>query len=152
MARSKYHVRWMIHSDIDSALKADTLFQFMDEADLKARIGKRNVIGMVILQDDTVVGFMLYKLHKDRLTLLAMSVHPDHRRQGAGKRMIHWLIDRLGRNLGRELIDTVPIDLARKEVLSLLTGFGFSPLQDESDTVVMAVCKEVLVAKRLVSK
>ena len=50
---------------------------------------------MVAEQEGTVVGFMIYELHRSRLHILNFSVHPTHLRMGIGKQMVDKLIGKL---------------------------------------------------------
>jgi ribosomal-protein-alanine N-acetyltransferase len=56
---------------------------------------QRNCIGMVAESNEKVVGFMVYELHKNRLHVLNIAVHPDHRRTGIGNAMIEKLVSKL---------------------------------------------------------
>jgi len=50
---------------------------------------------MVAEQDDDVLGFMIYELHKQRLHILNFAVHPDQRRKGIGETMVNKLLGKL---------------------------------------------------------
>jgi ribosomal-protein-alanine N-acetyltransferase len=50
---------------------------------------------MVAEEDDKVVGFMIYELHKNRLHILNFCVHPEHHRTGVGRAMLSKLLGKL---------------------------------------------------------
>jgi ribosomal-protein-alanine N-acetyltransferase len=65
------------------------------EEDFLRCLRQRNCIGMVAEQDEKVVGFMIYELHKTKLHILNFAVHPRFRRNGIGQQMIAKLIGKL---------------------------------------------------------
>lgn len=91
------HIRWMIRRDMPSVLGIENAcFEFAwNEDDFIRCLRQRNCIGMVAEEDDKVVGFMIYELHKNRLHILNFAVHPDHRRSGVGNAMINKLLGKL---------------------------------------------------------
>ncbi len=50
---------------------------------------------MVAEIDDTIVGYMIYELHQNRLHILNFAVHPNHRHQGVGRSMVEKLVGKL---------------------------------------------------------
>jgi ribosomal-protein-alanine N-acetyltransferase len=91
------HIRWMIRRDMPAVLGIENrCFEFAwNEDDFIRCLRQRNCIGMVAEEDDKVVGFMIYELHKNRLHILNFAVHPDHRRTGIGNAMINKLLGKL---------------------------------------------------------
>jgi ribosomal protein S18 acetylase RimI-like enzyme len=67
---------------------------------------QRDCIGKVVSWHDLVIGFMIYKIIHDGYRILNIAVHPDFRMQGAGKKMIESLAQRLGQD-GRERIEAL---------------------------------------------
>src|SRR5690606_38154460 len=65
------------------------------EDDFIRCLRQRNCIGMVAEQDDQVVGFMIYELHKNRLHVLNFAVAEHVRRQGVGRAMVSKLLSKL---------------------------------------------------------
>lgn len=57
---------------------------------------QRNSIGMIAEYDEKVISHMLYSLHRNRIELLSLAVHPDHRHNGIGSRMLDKLMTKLG--------------------------------------------------------
>ncbi len=91
------HIRWMIRRDMPDVLdiEADSFeFSWLEEDFIRC-LRQRNCIGMVAEQDEMVVGFMIYELHKSRLHVLNFAVSRDGRRRGVGNRMIAKLIGKL---------------------------------------------------------
>jgi len=91
------HIRWMIRRDMPSVLGIENqCFEFAwNEDDFIRCLRQRNCIGMVAENDDGVVGFMIYELHKNRLHILNFAVHPEHRRGGVGNAMLSKLLGKL---------------------------------------------------------
>lgn len=94
---SAVHIRWMIRRDMAEVLDIETnSFEFpWSEDDFVRCLRQRNCIGMVVEQDDRVVGFMIYELHKTRLHVLNFAVAPDCRRRGVGTQMVSKLVGKL---------------------------------------------------------
>lgn len=93
----RVHIRWMIRRDMADVLDIENeCFEFpWSEDDFIRCLRQRNCIGMVADQDDKVVGFMIYELHKNRLHVLNFAVANEHRRQGIGNRMVAKLTGKL---------------------------------------------------------
>jgi ribosomal-protein-alanine N-acetyltransferase len=91
------HIRWMIRRDMPEVLQIEAeSFEFpWSEDDFVRCLRQRNCIGMVVEQDDRVVGFMIYELHKTRLHILNFAVAPDCRRRGLGQQMVTKLVGKL---------------------------------------------------------
>jgi [ribosomal protein S18]-alanine N-acetyltransferase len=91
------HIRWMIRRDMPAVLAIEgQSFEFSwNEDDFIRCLRQRNCIGMVAEQDEQVVGFMIYELHKNRLHILNFAVAKDARRRGIGRAMIGKLLSKL---------------------------------------------------------
>ena len=91
------HIRWMIRRDMADVLGIEnSSFEFpWNEDDFVRCLRQRNCIGMVVEQDDEIVGFMVYELHKTRLHILNFAVHQDQRRSGIGTGMVEKLKSKL---------------------------------------------------------
>ncbi len=91
------HIRWMIRRDMPEVLDIEaTSFEFpWMEGDFIRCLQQRNCIGMVAEYDDSVIGFMIYELHKNQLHLLDFAVRHDFRRNGVGTQMVQKLVGRL---------------------------------------------------------
>lgn len=96
-AHRPVHIRWMIRRDMPAVVGIeDSAFEFAwSEDDFIRCLRQRNCIGMVAEQDDRVVGFMIYELHKNRLHILNFAVSPDARRGGVGNAMVSKLLGKL---------------------------------------------------------
>ena len=91
------HIRWMIRRDMTEVLAIEAgcfEFPWLDE-DFVRCLRRRNCIGMVAEQDDRVVGFMIYELHKSRIHVLNFAVTPEYRRSGVGSQMLAKLTAKL---------------------------------------------------------
>lgn len=95
--RTCVHIRWMIRRDMPAVLGIENKsFEFAwTEDDFIRCLRQRNCIGMVAEEDDKVVGFMIYELHKNRLHILNFAVGEDSRRSGVGFAMIGKLLGKL---------------------------------------------------------
>lgn len=91
------HIRWMIRRDMPEVLEIESRsFEFpWTEEDFIRCLRQRNCIGMVAEYDERVVGFMIYELHKNRLHVLNLAVHPNFRRRGVGEQMANKLVSKL---------------------------------------------------------
>jgi ribosomal-protein-alanine N-acetyltransferase len=94
---ARVHIRWMIRRDMAEVLDIENeSFEFpWSEEEFIRCLRQRNCIGMVADQDDKVVGFMIYELHKTRLHVLNFAVAGKYRRQHVGTRMIAKLAAKL---------------------------------------------------------
>ena len=91
------HIRWMIRRDMGEVLDIEGEgFEFpWSEDDFIRCLRQRNCIGMVAEHADSVIGFMIYELHKARLHLLNFAVAKEFRRRGTGTQMLSKLIAKL---------------------------------------------------------
>jgi ribosomal-protein-alanine N-acetyltransferase len=90
-------VTWMIRDNMPMvlAIEAESFESPWSEADFIRCLRQRNCIGMVAKQDELVVGYMIYELHKNRLHILNFAVNKRFRRQGVGTAMVDKLIGKL---------------------------------------------------------
>ncbi len=94
---ARVHIRWMIRRDMPEVLAIEHAgfeFPWCEEEFLRV-LRQRNCIGMVAELGERVVGFMIYELHKSRLTVLNFAVAPDARHQGVGRQMVAKLVGKL---------------------------------------------------------
>ena len=87
------HVRWMIRRDMLEVLCIEKeSFEFpWSEEDFSRSLRQRNCIGMVAELADSVVGFMIYELHRSKLHVLNFAVARSHRRLGIGAQLMRKL-------------------------------------------------------------
>src|SRR5437660_6090084 len=93
----RVHIRWMIRRDMPEVLQTEQeSFEYSwTEEDCLRCMRQRNCIGMVAEQGETVIGFMIYELHKAKLHILNFAVYPTCRRCGVGAQMVAKLITKL---------------------------------------------------------
>jgi [ribosomal protein S18]-alanine N-acetyltransferase len=93
----RVHIRWMIRRDMPEVLATEAAsFEFpWLEDDFIRSLRQRNCIGMVADYEDSVVGFMIYELHKSRIHVLNFAVAPEYRRSGVGSQMLAKLTAKL---------------------------------------------------------
>ena len=53
-----------------------------------------NAVGKVFEDDGKIQGYMLYTLHEDHFYIMSITIHPDHRMQGIGRKLIDSLIQK----------------------------------------------------------
>lgn len=103
------HIRWMIRRDMPEVLDIEErCFEFpWSEEDFICSLRQRNCIGMVAEYDEQVGGYMIYDLHKNRLRLLNLAVHPRLWRKGIGTSMV----DKLKAKLHPERRERIVIEI-----------------------------------------
>ena len=97
------YVRWMIRVDMPAVLNIErgSFESPWSEEDFLACLRQRNCIGMVaevptgIPGMETVAGFMVYELHKAKIDVLNLAVHPDFRKRRIGMEMVAKLQSKL---------------------------------------------------------
>lgn len=102
----KVQIRWLIRRDMAEVLDIERAsFEFAwTEEDFLCCLRQRNCIGMVAEQDNEILGFMIYELHKSRLRILNFAVTPQARRQGVGRQMVRRLIDKLSQQRRKQIV------------------------------------------------
>lgn len=72
------HVRWMIRRDLTDMIKIEqkTIGPKWNEKTFLETLRGRNCIGMVVEDQKKIVGFMIYELHKTKLTILKLTGCP----------------------------------------------------------------------------
>jgi len=99
------NLRWMISRDYTRVLEIEECsFDYpWSRFQLVSCLRQRNTIGMVVEQDDVILGFMIYELHKKSIELASFAVAPEHRRSGVGSAMV----DRLKKKLSFQIRSSV---------------------------------------------
>jgi ribosomal-protein-alanine N-acetyltransferase len=132
----RVHIRWMIRRDMADALDIENDgFEFpWSEDDFIRCLRQRNCIGMVAEQEDRVVGFMIYELHKSRLHLLNLAVSKDYRRRGVGAQMMAKLTAKLStQRRTRILLEVRETNLSAQVFFRALGFRAVSVLRDFYD-------------------
>jgi len=95
--RADVHIRWMIRRDMPEVLQIEEQsFEFpWSEENFIRCLRQRNCIGMVAEIGEKIVGYTIYELHRNRLEILNLAVHGEHRRSGVGSSMIAKLYSKL---------------------------------------------------------
>ncbi len=91
-------MRWMIKRDMEEVEQIERLSfsQPWNSDDFIAALRRRNVVGQVLeVDEELIVGFVIYELHKHSLRIVNIAVHPDDRRVGAARRMVKRLTEKL---------------------------------------------------------
>ena len=93
----RVHIRWMIRRDMPEvlAIEEGSFGCPWTEEDFLRCLRQRNCIGMVAEHGESIAGFMIYELHKNRLHILDFAVMPGYRRKSIGLQMITKLLAKL---------------------------------------------------------
>jgi len=87
----------MIRRDMPEVLRTeqDSFEQPWTEENFLHCLRQRNCIGMVAEDGDHIVGYVIYELHKTKLHVINLAVHPTFRHLGVGTQMITKLVSKL---------------------------------------------------------
>lgn len=116
-------IRWMIRRDMSEVLAID---QNITEDEIVEHLRARWVIGMVVVDDDAVVGYMIYGLAKNKVSLIRMMVKEDCRRRGVGRAMIEKL---KGKLTGQRLRILYAVDETNLAAQLFLRSQGFRAIK-----------------------
>ncbi len=99
-------IRWMVRRDYPDVYRIESnSFEFpWSDDDFLEHLRQRNCIGMVAEYRHTIIGYMVYELHRSRLNIVRFAVHPEFRRQRVGWAMIERLRDKLIQQDRHELL------------------------------------------------
>lgn len=93
------HIRWAIARDMQELLYIEdkSFGHLWREEDFIRYLKQRNCIAMVAenTKGTDIRGYMVYELHKHRLQLLNLAVHPKFRRKQVGTQLMERLISKL---------------------------------------------------------
>lgn len=95
--RADVHIRWMIRRDMPEvqAIENASFDSPWSGYEFIRSLRNRNCICMVAETGEKIVGYMIYELHRNRLEILNLAVHGEHRRSGVGSSMIAKLYGKL---------------------------------------------------------
>ena len=83
---------------------------------------------MVADYDDMVVGFMVYELHKTRLSVLDIAVDPDMRRKGVGT----VLVDKLKGKLSLDRRNRIALEVRETTGCAVMAAIARVPGHEHS--------------------
>jgi [ribosomal protein S18]-alanine N-acetyltransferase len=160
---SRTHIRWMIRRDMADVLAIEgESFEFpWCEDDFLRCLRQRNCIGMVAEQDDRVVGFMIYELHKARLHILNFAVGARYRRDGVATQMVNKLVGKLStQRRSRILLEVRETNLAAQlffraagfRAVSVLRGFYEDTPEDAYLMQYRCRCDETAVVEETLTR
>lgn len=109
----RYHVRWMIRRDLPEVVTISRLGHQWKRsvANIEHELKHRNMIGVIAEQGDIVVGFVMYELHKTKLEIVDLVVHPEFRRCGVGTSLVYHLVKKLHVGQKERITISVPESL-----------------------------------------
>ena len=93
-----FQIRWLLRRDMDAILAIEQVsFQWpWTEREFRARLRNPKIVGMVTVDSNNEpIGYMIYKVYKNRIRLLNIAVAPRYRRQGIGRAMVEKLKEKL---------------------------------------------------------
>ncbi len=94
-------VRWLCQADWPAVCKIERGSfpggNDWTQGDFLACLRQLNCIGTVAEAEGTgpVLGYLLHEIHETKLHLIRFAVHPGHRRQGVGARLVGRLAERM---------------------------------------------------------
>ena len=99
-------LRWMIRRDLAEVVEIERLSfeQRWNEKVFLQVLRQRTCIGIVAEHNHRVVGFMIYELHKNMISILNFAVHPDYQNKRVGTQLINRVKDKLTQQRRREII------------------------------------------------
>lgn len=135
---SDVHIDWMMRRDMPKVLAIESV-AFANpwtEDDFIRCLRQRNCVGKVArLGDDSVVAFMVYSLHENKIRLLNLAVHAEQRRQGIGCQMVEKLIGKLSQQRRNVIVTEVRETNLDAQLFLSATGFvATGVLKDFYDT------------------
>jgi ribosomal-protein-alanine N-acetyltransferase len=100
------HIRWLNRGDLSQVLDIERhTFEFPWSEDEFVRLLRElNCIGMIAEENDRVVGYAIYEIHKNRFHVLNFAVAPLHRRLGIGRAMLAKLVERLSPDRRKRIV------------------------------------------------
>ena len=93
----RVHIRWMLRRDMPEVLDIEAEgfeFPWLKEDFIRC-LRQRNCLGMVAEHENRVVGYMIYRLYKNRIHVLNFAVAADYCRRGVGSQMVAVLLAKL---------------------------------------------------------
>ena len=122
-------IRWLIRRDMADVLRIEhESFEFpWTEEDFLGCLRQRNCIGMVAEHEQQIVGFMVYELHKSRLSILNFAVAFEARRQQVGAQMAQKLIDKLSQQRRNEIV--LEVRETNLDAQLFFSRFGFKAVE-----------------------
>lgn len=132
------HIRWLIRRDLPSVLSVDNQcypgeWERWSEEDFLSYLRQRNCIGMVCESESSIVGFMVYELHKDLLRVQKMAVEVTNQRRGIATAMVRRLQDKLSMQRRRFIDISVNEDNLTACMFLRSCGFVATPDGDRID-------------------
>ena len=127
-------VRWLIRRDVSEILMAEAACKDpWSEEEILLQLRQRDRIGVVIESPDhEVVGYMVYRLCKERFELLRIAIRYPYRRQGYGRRLLGRLIEKLPQQRRNRIICEVRDDNLTLQLF--LQEMGFRCVRVVGDT------------------
>ena len=98
----KLNVRWLKQADLLDVveIERETFVDDWSASEIKLVLRQKCTVAMVACYGELNLGYMIYELHRDRISLIRLAVHPGFLRVGVGTRLVKTL---LGSNKARRV-------------------------------------------------
>lgn len=125
MNQTTSQIRHLIRRDMPDVMEIEkrSFGHPWSEEEFIESLRGRNTIGAVIEDNNLVIGYMIYSLHKSKFELLNLAVKPIERRCGYGRQMIQRLIDKLKQQDRTTIECTVTEDNMHAQLFLQACGF-----------------------------
>lgn len=134
VTKANAYIEWMVRLHLPSVLRIERecFGEPWTEDDFIREVRRPKVVSMVATVNDSVVGYMLYELHKNRLHVLNLAVDQAFHRQGIGSAMLQKLQGKLSHDRrNRVMMEVADHNLAAQlwlkandfKAISILTDF-----------------------------
>ena len=130
------HIRFMVQVDIPAAIRLDRLCFGVDswlEEDFKNVLRNQNVICLAATHNDHLLGYVIYELSKNKITLLRLCVLPDHQRKKVGTRLMARLKEKLVLQGRKQLVMDVPDGHLSLQIFLKKLGFRATSILKEDE-------------------
>jgi len=116
------------------------------EEDFLRVLRQRNCIGMVAEQNNRVIGYMIYELHRNKIQVLNFVVHSNFRRIGVGTQLIEKLVAKLSSHRRNQITFIInELNLETVGVFLRKLGFGAHSIMRDYFEVIDSETEEVTV-------
>ena len=87
---NKAFIRWMIKADLPhvALIERSSFTKPWTEEEIQSHTQQRNCISMVVEVNQEIIAYFCYQFCTDHLLITNIAVHPDHRKNGIGKKII----------------------------------------------------------------
>jgi ribosomal-protein-alanine N-acetyltransferase len=101
------NIRWLVRRDLTDIINIEQLSYEVawTKQDFERQLQHKNCIGLVATLKEDIVGYVIYMLHKERIEVINMAVHPKYQKQGIGTTILEKIKNKLGNKRNRMTVD-----------------------------------------------